>query len=138
MTTFVIDPQGNIVNAIVLEDGAEWTPPEGLTIATGDFAIGGKLVGGVYTAPPAPAADPLPPPPPPDFCTKLGLKRAFDELGTWAAVKAAIAADANVQEEWDLATEIRRADPLVQHMIAVVGLSDVQVDQLLIRANALV
>ncbi|MHC2241475.1 hypothetical protein [Bradyrhizobium elkanii] len=74
----------------------------------------------------------------PSSCTKLGLKRAFDELGTWATVKAAIAADANVQEEWDLATEIRRADPLVQHMIAVVGLSDAQVDQLLIRANALV
>ncbi|MGY4259773.1 hypothetical protein ACVI1L_006841 [Bradyrhizobium sp. USDA 4516] len=79
-----------------------------------------------------------PPAPVPSYCTKLGLKRAFDELGTWAAVKAAIAADANVQEEWDLATEIRRADPLVQHMIAVVGLSDAQVDQLLIRANALV
>ncbi|MGY3527682.1 hypothetical protein [Bradyrhizobium sp. USDA 4452] len=79
-----------------------------------------------------------PPPAVPESCTKLGLKRAFDELGTWAAVKAAIAADANAQEEWDLATEIRRADPLVQHMIAVVGLSDARVDQLLIRANALV
>ncbi|BBC02185.1 hypothetical protein DXU07_07040 [Bradyrhizobium elkanii] len=49
-----------------------------------------------------------------------------------------IAANANVQDESDLATEIRRADPLVQHMIAVVGLSDAQVDQLLlVRANAL-
>jgi hypothetical protein len=74
----------------------------------------------------------------PASCTKLGPKRAFDELGTWAAVKAAIAADANVQEEWDLATQIRRADPLVQHMIAIVGLTDAQVNQLLIRANALV
>ncbi|UGA47088.1 hypothetical protein HU230_0014020 [Bradyrhizobium quebecense] len=79
-----------------------------------------------------------PPAPVPASCTKLGLKRAFDELGTWAAVKAAIAADANVQEEWDLATELRRADPLVQNMIAVLGLSEAQVDQLLIRANALV
>ncbi|SDF31152.1 hypothetical protein SAMN05216337_10516 [Bradyrhizobium brasilense] len=79
-----------------------------------------------------------PPAPVPSSCTKLGLKRAFDELGTWVAVKAAIAADANVQEEWDLATESRRTDPLVQHMIAVVGLSDAQVDQLLIRANGLV
>ncbi|UGA45946.1 hypothetical protein HU230_0007885 [Bradyrhizobium quebecense] len=74
----------------------------------------------------------------PSSCTKLGLKRAFDELGTWASVKAAIAADANVQEEWDLATEIRRSDSLVQHMITVVGLSDDQVDSLLVRANALV
>ncbi|GIQ73177.1 hypothetical protein [Bradyrhizobium sp. RD5-C2] len=79
-----------------------------------------------------------PPAPLPASCTKLGLKRAFDELGTWAAVKAAIAADANAQEEWDLATEIRRADPLVQHMITIVGLTDPEVDQLLIRANALV
>ncbi|MGY4568591.1 hypothetical protein QA639_11865 [Bradyrhizobium pachyrhizi] len=79
-----------------------------------------------------------PPAPVPSSCTKLGLKRAFDELGTWASVKAAIAADADVQEEWDLATEIRRSDPLVQHMIAVVGLSDEQVDALLVRANALV
>ncbi|ODM77809.1 hypothetical protein [Bradyrhizobium elkanii] len=138
MTTFVIDPEGNIVNAIVLEEGADWTPPEGCAIAVGDYAIGGTLVGGVYSPPAPPVTDPLPPPPPPDSCTKLGLKRAFDELGTWASVKAAIAADANVQEEWDLATEIRRADPLVQHMITIVGLSDAQVDQLLIRANALV
>lgn len=53
-------------------------------------------------------------------------------------MKTAIAADASAQEEWDLATEIRRAAPLVQHMIGVVGLSDAQVDGLLIRANALV
>ncbi|MGY4226520.1 hypothetical protein ACVMIH_003881 [Bradyrhizobium sp. USDA 4503] len=79
-----------------------------------------------------------PPAPVPTSCTRLGLKRAFDELGTWATVKAAIAADANVQEEWDLATEIRRSDPLVQRMITVVGLSDNQVDALLVRANALV
>ncbi|UFX42050.1 hypothetical protein HAP47_0022575 [Bradyrhizobium sp. 41S5] len=79
-----------------------------------------------------------PPAPVPASCTKLGLKRAFDELGTWAAVKAAIAADANVQEEWDLATEIRRADPLVQHMITTISLTDQQVDNLLRRANALV
>ncbi|MGX1353457.1 hypothetical protein AB7M49_007078 [Bradyrhizobium elkanii] len=136
MTAFICDDQGNITNLIVLEEDAEWAPPEGCSIVTGEYAIGGKLVGNVYT-PPAENSAPVPPFVP-SSCTKLGLKRAFDELGTWAAVKAAIAADANVQEEWDLATEIRRADPLVQHMIAVVGLSDAQVDQLLIRANALV
>ena len=79
-----------------------------------------------------------PAPPVPVSCSKLGLKRAFDELGTWPAIKAAIAADPIVEEEWDLATEIRRSDRLVQHMIAVVALTDSQVDNLLIRANALV
>ncbi|TKV73868.1 hypothetical protein FDV58_34980 [Bradyrhizobium elkanii] len=78
-----------------------------------------------------------PPAPVPSSCTELGLKGAFDELAHGPRLKVAIAANANVQDESDLATEIRRADSLVQHMIAVVGLSDAQVDQLLVRANAL-
>lgn len=140
MIGYILDGQGSIVSALVFDDEpAEFAPPDGHTLVMGgDYAIGGTLVGGVYSPPAPPSVDPLPSPPPPDSCTKLGLKRAFDELGTWAAVKAAIAADANVQEEWDLATEIRRADPLVQHMIAIVGLTEAQVDQILVRANALV
>jgi hypothetical protein len=78
------------------------------------------------------------PAPVPTSCTKLGLKRAFDELGQWANVKAAIASNANAQEEWDLATEIKRVDPLVQGVIAALGLTEAQVDNLLIRATALV
>jgi hypothetical protein len=74
----------------------------------------------------------------PTSCTKLGLKRAFDELGQWATVKAAIAANPDTQEEWDLAVEIKRSDTLVQGMITVLGLTEEQVDNLLIRANALV
>jgi hypothetical protein len=85
-------------------------------------------------------ADPYVTPPPliPDSCTKLGLKRAFDELGQWPAIKAAIAANPTAQEEWDLAVEIRRTDPIVQGMISAVGLTTEQVDNVLLRANALV
>jgi hypothetical protein len=82
-----------------------------------------------YVAPPAPV---------PTSCTKLGLKRAFDELGQWAAVKAAIASDPNTQEEWDLAVDIKRTDTLVEGVIAALGLTSAQVDNLLIRANTLV
>lgn len=82
-----------------------------------------------YVAPPVPI---------PDSCTKLGLKRAFDELGTWTAIKAAIASNEDIQEEWDLAIELKRADPLVQHMITQLNLTEEQVDSLLIRANELV
>jgi hypothetical protein len=78
------------------------------------------------------------PPPVPTSCTKLGLKRAFDELGQWAAVKAAIASNPDTQEEWDLAIEIKRTDSLVEGMIAALDLTPLQVDNLLIRANALV
>ena len=65
-TLAVVDQGGTIVNRVVLdEDGAEWTPPPDHTTAVEDpnnpYAIGGTLIGGVYTAPPAP--EPLPPPP---------------------------------------------------------------------------
>ncbi|WP_315773003.1 MULTISPECIES: hypothetical protein [unclassified Bradyrhizobium] len=80
---------------------------------------------------------PAPPVMIPDSVTKLGLKRSFDELGQWGTVKAAIAADPKTQEEWDLATSIKRTDPLVQGVIAVLNLTSDQVDQLIIRAHAL-
>ncbi len=32
-------------------------------------------------------------------CTKLGLKRAFDELGTWFAFKPVLATEPAIQEE---------------------------------------
>ena len=53
-------------------------------------------------------------------------------------MKAAIAADAGVQEEWDLATEIRRTDPLTQGMITTLQLTSTQVDALLVRSAELV
>ena len=81
----------------------------------------------------------VPPPlPVPTSASKLGLKRALAEIGLWDQVKAAIAADPDAQEEWDLAVEIRRTDPLVQMMIDAMGLTPEQVDAILIRANELV
>lgn len=91
------------------------------------LAAGGEPL--PYLAPPAPV---------PTSCTKLGLKRAFDELGQWTSVKAMIASNPDTQEEWDLAIEIKRTDALVQGMIAALSLTPEQVDGVLIRANALV
>lgn len=81
----------------------------------------------------------------PDSCTKLGLKRVLAETGQnavfsqpeWPAVKAAIASDADRQEDWDLAVEIRRSDPLVQAVIAARGYDAVTVDKILMRAKTL-
>jgi hypothetical protein len=57
----VIDGKGNIINSIVLEDGARWSPPEGCMVAVGEYEIGGTYISGVYTPPPAPPPPPLPP-----------------------------------------------------------------------------
>lgn len=81
----------------------------------------------------------------PDRCSKLGLKRALAETGAdavfktpeWPAVKAAIASNEDLQEDWDLATVIVRTDPLVQAMIAARKYDDATVDKILARANVL-
>jgi hypothetical protein len=73
----------------------------------------------------------------PATVTKLGLKRAFDKLGQWDQVKAAITADPKTLEEWDLATEIKRTDPLTQGIIAALNFTSDQVDNLILRAHAL-
>lgn len=82
--------------------------------------------------------DPVPSTLTPNSASKLGLKRAFDEIGQWSAVKAFIASDPDLQEEWDLAIEVKRTDTITQRAITALSLSKEQVDQLLIRANALV
>lgn len=51
MTMFVVDSSGRIVNAIELDDGAEWSPPEGFIVVSGDYVVGGTLIDGVYTPP---------------------------------------------------------------------------------------
>lgn len=74
----------------------------------------------------------------PDVASKLGLKRALSELGLWPQVKELIASEPDTQEEWDLALEIKRADPLTKGLLAAMNLSTAQVDAILIRARQLV
>jgi hypothetical protein len=84
----------------------------------------------------------LPPPPPPVIipteASKLGLRRVFVERGIWDQVKAMIASDPDMQEEWDLAITIKRTDPLVHTMIAALNLQPADVDAIMIRQRELV
>jgi len=79
-----------------------------------------------------------PAPPVPTSATKLGLRRVFVEMEIWDQVKVLIGANSDTQEEWDLATEIKRADPLVRGLIVALKLSPADVDHILIRARELV
>lgn len=57
----IIDANGNVVNVIDFEEGAEWSPPEGYTSVQSDTAgIGWAYANGVFTAPPAPNIPPIP------------------------------------------------------------------------------
>ncbi|WP_316205988.1 hypothetical protein [Bradyrhizobium sp. SZCCHNR3058] len=73
----------------------------------------------------------------PALATKLGLRRVFVEQGRWDQVKAMIAANPDTQEEWDLAIEIKRTDPLAEGLIAAMKLEPADVDAILVRAKQL-
>jgi hypothetical protein len=103
---------------------------------TGDMK--GKYVGKLYAEDVRAFTDPIAPDIIPRIASKLGLKRALSEIGLWEAVKSAIASDPQIEEEWGLAVEIIRTDPLTQHIIARLALSNEQVDSLILRAKALV
>lgn len=77
---------------------------------------------------------------PPIACTKLGLKRAFTEMGVWPKVRDFIAADADRQEDWDLATELKLTDPVMTDAIAAFAAEGIEIDALKLatRANQLV
>ncbi len=79
-----------------------------------------------------------PPTPVPLSASKLGLKRAFTEIGQCENVKGYLAANPDLQEDWDLAIEIKRSDPLTHGAVTALNLSSDQVDALLVRANELV
>ena len=87
----------------------------------------------------APSQPDLPPNPPPVACTKLGLKRAFGDRGLWTTVRAMIASDPDMQEEWDLAISVEKSDPLIQKALAAlaqfgIAMSDADVDALIADA----
>lgn len=90
-----------------------------------------------YMTDPVVVTPPVPNPGPPTKASKLGIKRALDQIGLWATAKAAIAADPNIQEDWDLAVEISRNDPLTRAIVDALGLTEEQVNQIILTANAL-
>lgn len=119
------------IDAVIrVSDGASIpNDPENRDRAEFDLWIAEGGVPDPYVAPSMPV---------PTVASKLGLKRAFSEMGQWENVKAYLAADAGLQEDWDLAVEIKRTDPLTQGAIAALGLTDEQTDALLVRAHELV
>lgn len=110
----------------------------GASLSDADWA---RVVAAVRTHNPSVAGPPVAGPN--SSCSKLGLKRAFDEKGLWPTVRYMISSSADMQEEWDLAVQIRISDPLIKTAVAAlaqqgIALSDADLQALVNRANALV
>lgn len=83
---------------------------------------------------------PFPPPEliVPSSATKLGLYRAFKEIGIWDQVWMMINGDPETLMEWNLALEVKVTDSIVQKLIVAMELDDASRDAILIRARELV
>lgn len=66
--------------------------------------------------------------------TKLGLKRAMEEAGEWENVKALIAASPEIAEDWSLAIEIRRDDPMFSVFASFGDFTSDEIDAVFRRA----
>lgn len=70
--------------------------------------------------------------------SKIGLMRALKEAELWTTLVGMIgAASQDVQDEWNLATEIPRGDDTVAAFAAARSMTDAQVDALFRRAKQL-
>jgi hypothetical protein len=142
-TALIAPPSAQAGHALVWSGGA-WAQVEdhrGETWYLGESPLIVQQIGDPTTfVPPLSKTAPEIVPAPPTSCTKLGLKRAFSEMGLWDKVKAFIASDTDRQEEWDLATELKLSDPIMVAAIQAFALSGISIDpvQLATRANELV
>ncbi len=122
-------PAGSLL--LEVYDAIEFSDPNALDP---QIMFGGKMLDATNnTLVDAPALVAIP-----ESATKLGLRRVFVEQGRWDEVRAIIAADPVTQEEWDLAIEIKRNDPLTQRLMSALKLLPADVDAILLRAKQLI
>lgn len=131
MRAHVIE-NGVVVNTIEVES-LDFLP--NLVEAT-EGSIGWLYDGEVFSPPPAPPA------PVPDNVTMRQARLALLGAGLLDDVDAAIAAIPNetqrraAQIEWEYATTVERASPLIGQLAPALSLTEAQMDQLFIAAAA--
>lgn len=139
----LLDSNGAVVNVIVVDDPATYTPPEGYGAAAdldGLAEIGGSYREGAFA--PVPAT-PSAPPGPSDYILsdqqlRIGLITAGVSLD---AVEQAIAAmpdvvqRATMQVWWDRSLVIRWDHPLRASLTALLGLTEEQAEEMWMAAK---
>jgi hypothetical protein len=109
----VEDATGHKVNVIIWDgDTSQWSPDPGFTVSLDDGTP-------IWEAPP-------------EFVTARQIRLALNALGLRTLVENFVTAtgDQNVKDEWEYATEIYRASPLVAGCMMVLGKTDDERDDL--------
>lgn len=80
-----------------------------------------------------------PPPPPPFEVSPWQMRRALNAAGLRSVVEAAVAAaNQDTKDAWEVATTIRRDNPLLSGMAAQLGMTTTQIDDLFRLASSYV
>lgn len=122
---------GAVVNRVLLDDPADWSPPDGCFAVEelDPMEIGGTYVDGIYTPPPKPES---PPEPVPAITKAQALLYLFSIDKAEADVLAAIATIADPTEraiaeiEWNYRQPFRHDHPLFTALGPAVGITDME------------
>lgn len=113
-----------------VEQAVEKYGHDATRLVEADHPPGTLYDGANFTAPdPSPASVP-------SVITKLQLKRALTASGQWAEVKAAIEANPDTAEDWSLAVELSREDPIIAAFAQANGMDEAALDALFTAAAA--
>lgn len=116
----------------VVEAPTGFTPPEGFLAIAAEFAGPGWLWDGAAFHEEEDAAAPV------LAVSPVQIRRALRQAGLYGAVSAFVAAaDPDVQDAWEYATEIDRRSPLIAGAAEALGKSEAEIDDLFRLASSL-
>lgn len=128
MSRFLVIADGRVINTVEAEAEIEGAP---LMIPSDTGQIGDLYdeAAGTFTAPPAPV---------PESVSARQFKVALIRTGLWDAINAAVsAADIETQVTWATAQVFERSNPMLVAMVAALGYTAEQVDDVFRLAGSL-
>jgi hypothetical protein len=143
MKNFAVVDNGVVINVIIADDGfaqmyttspnhigecfeySESHEDDTIVARIGDSYINGKFI-----TPPIVSIVP-------QSITRIQAMKAMKNIGIWETFKNVLASNQDAQDEWDLATELRRDNEFVQMLIPALNLSNKQFDELFNQASLL-
>ena len=73
----------------------------------------------------------------PSAITKVQAMKQLKALSKWTTFKTVLATNQDAQDEWDLATELQRANPFVAMLTPALNMTAGDIDTLFIEASKL-
>ena len=73
----------------------------------------------------------------PSAITKVQAMKQLKILNKWITFKTVLATNQDAQDEWDLATELQRANPFVAILAPALNMTNAELDTMFINASKL-